>query len=385
MKIGILTQPLHSNYGGLLQAWALQKILTEMGHNVIIINRDSKTEDTLTPIEKLILHTKKIILKSIGRASERRNLVNPTKSQIEFSEQKVTAFKDSRYDEISPTLYCNKEFNEYIKNQNFDAYVVGSDQVWRPYFSPHLSTYYLQFARKDKNIKRIAYAASFGVDYWELSKYRTKKYAKLAKLFDIITVREDSAVKLIQQNFDCDAYHVLDPTMLINRHEYENLVNNPTCPIQQSNNELFCYILDKNELIGEVVNNCRNSTGLEPFHCNAERSIWNLQNSNQINECIVPPVEQWLKSFIDSKMVITDSFHGTVFSIIFNRPFWVVSNIGRGAARMESLLKMFGLENRLIINSSEKNWDAAINWEFVNEKREYLISYSLSLITPHLR
>jgi len=95
-----------------------------------------------------------------------------------------------------------------------------------------------------------------------------------------------------------------------------------------------------------------------------------------INDCVFPPVEEWIRGFIDAEFVVTDSFHGTVFSILFNKPFVSIGNKGRGLSRFTSLLKMFKLENRLIFNSEYCNLDNlnSIDWERTNsilrDKRE---------------
>ena len=382
MKIGILTQPLHHNYGGLLQAWALQRVLFNMGHEAIIINREPIAHKKKVSLWKAIkLEIKKIILKATG---EWKSYIPVTESLRKKVEINVVDFKKKRYRGISPDIKTDKELSDYIAKETFDAYIVGSDQVWRPIYSPNLMTYFLDFIKDNSQVKKIAYAASFGVDNWELNAQETQQARELAPLFDLITVREDSGVRLVEDKLECKATHVLDPTFLLNKEDYMRLVNQSTIHLRESNGDLFCYVLDRTLNLSSVISECSSQTGLKPFYCNYLTPIWQLENIRDINKCIVPPVEQWLKSFIDAKIVITDSFHGVVFSIIFNKPFWVVANVNRGFARFSSLLKLFGLEDRIVSIKSQIDWGRPINWEPVNNKRSSLADFSKSLLNSYL-
>ena len=366
MKIGILTLPLHSNYGGLLQAWALQKALVDIGHEAIIINR--VTGKPNIPLwRKFAGKVKNEIFIGLGK---RKRYITITNELKKYSEQNVIKFRQNRYLGVSPELKSNKELLNYITTQEFDAYIVGSDQVWRPIYSPNLMTYFLDFVKDNSKVKKIAYAASFGVDDWEFTKKETKEAANLAPLFDLITVRESSGVKLVKEHFKCEATHVLDPTMLIDKEDYIKLVEDSTCDLQESTGDLFCYVLDKNPELTNVIDSCSKETGLKPYFCNYDIPLNLLETENDKEKCIVPPVEQWIKSFIDAKMVITDSFHGCVFSIIFNKPFWVISNSERGSSRFSSLLTQFGLGNRMVINFSKIDWNQDIDWDKINKHRE---------------
>ncbi len=381
MKIGILTQPLHSNYGGLLQAWALQKTLVDMGHEAIIINRVPHLN--ASPLwRRCLSRIKNELYIAIGK---RKRYLRITKELKDYSEQYILKFRQNRYKGISPDLHTNEELIEYVNNQNFEAYIVGSDQVWRPLYSPNLMTYFLDFAKDNKSVKKIAYAASFGVDNWEFSKKETSEALKLAPLFDLITVRESSGVNLVEKYLKCRATHVLDPTMLLNKEDYLKLIDNPTCKLKESKGEIFCYVLDKSNILTDLINSCASSTGLKPYYCKCLTPMLLLECLNQKDECIIPSVEQWIKSFADAKMVITDSFHGVVFSIIFNKPFWVVSNVGRGSARFTSLLKQFNLENRIVSNPSIIDMLAPIDWQSVNELRSSLAVISKSILSINLK
>lgn len=382
MKIGILTQPLHCNYGGLLQAWALQMVLTELGHEVVIINREFENQNChRSSVLEFLSWVKNELYIALGK----RKRYIPVSERIKATaEQFVNSFKNQRYSSLSPALYSDRDFRNYISDSHFDAFVVGSDQVWRPMYSPRLMTYFLDFVKDDSQVKKIAYAASFGVDYWELSSSQTKEAAHLASHFDLITLREDSGVKLVNEFLHCNAYQVLDPTMLLDRDDYMSLVYNPTSPLKDSEGQIFCYVLDKVDDMQVAIDTCSSRTGMRPYYCNSEIPLWRMERYDQIEKCIIPSIEQWLKSFIDAEIVITDSFHGAVFSIIFNKPFWIVVNKKRGSARFHSLLRLFCLENRIVSNPFNTDWTVPIDWYFVNTHRSSLRTYSLALLSKAL-
>lgn len=381
MKIGILTQPLVNNYGGLLQAWALQQTLHKMGHQAVIIDRHStRRKDLLWPRRiAAILKTELYIL--LGRE---KRLVSLSENQTNYIRKNIIPFIEGRYFGISSQLYTNNVLRQYVDKENFDVFVVGSDQVWRPRYSPSIGNYFLDFLPADSKAKRIAYAASFGVDNWEYTDKQTVAFSNLAQRFNLITVRESSGVKLVEDYLKCKATHVLDPTMLLNKDDYIHLVNAPTVPLHESEGKIFCYVLDQNPELQSIINQAESETGLKPYYCNAPRKAITPDDVKHIDECIFPPVEQWLKSFHDAEMIVTDSFHGTVFSIIFNKPFWVIMNKDRGESRFTSLLQLFGLSNRIIRDVSVVNWDEPIDWRTINKLRKDLAQKSKNILFSSL-
>lgn len=129
--------------------------------------------------------------------------------------------------------------------------------------------------------------------------------------------------------------------MLLDVQDYVDLVKRADVP--KSKGTLLCYILDETELITDLISRLADETGLIPFRGNSRVDDW----SAPLAERIQPPVEQWLRGFMDAELVVTDSFHACVFSILFHKPFVVVGNKGRGLTRVKSLLKIFGLEKAL--------------------------------------
>lgn len=338
MRIGILTLPLHTNYGGILQAYALQTVLERMGHEVHVTEK--KRQPLSIPIQKIpFCYGKRIVKNIIGR--------------------KFPIFYEQKYNREQPIIRQNTdkfikkyihiaEYDDFsdIKESEYDAIVVGSDQIWRPKYFPHIEHAFLDFA-KDWNIRRIAYAASFGTDDWEYDSKQTSECGSLLRMFDVVSVREDSAVNLCKKHFGVEAQHVLDPTMLLNREDYIKLFEAVDTPKSKGN--LLCYILDETEEKKALIKRIADEKGLIPFNV---KSISDDINS-PLSERVQPPLEQWLRGFYDAEFVITDSFHACVFSIIFNKPFIVYGNINRGLSRFISLLNMFGLTERIVNNQTD--------------------------------
>jgi len=234
MKIGIITQPLKTNYGGLLQAYALQTVLNKLGYDAYIIRRNTRPTIAVQ-LRSKIRRIIKIILR-------RDYSPSPKETKIIRSECEDFIKKNIK---TTKTIHNNAEINKICRKHRFNAYIVGSDQVWRPIYSPNIYNDFLDFCQTEKNIKRIAYAASFGVSDWEFNKEQTRICTNLIKQFDAISVREDSGVNLCREYFGVNAEHMLDPTMLLEKEEYEQLAENADeKPFKDS---LFCYILDDND------------------------------------------------------------------------------------------------------------------------------------------
>ncbi|WP_455613157.1 polysaccharide pyruvyl transferase family protein [Bacteroides congonensis] len=350
-KICILTQPLHTNYGGLLQTYALQTVLKRMGHEVWTEDRKWK--------RPLIVKLKQWI----ARLIKYKGLYYSTDKQEQIIAQKTIPFIH-KYISTTEPIYSNtkKEFNKY----HFDVYIVGSDQVWRPIYSYCLSNYFLDFT-VGQQVKRIAYAASFGTSDWEFTEEQTRKCAALAKQFDKISVREDSGVMLCKKYLGVDAIHLLDPTMLLNKEDYIRLVEQEKTPTFRE--KLMTYVLDQSKEKQAIVRKVSQTLGLSPNPVMPDMNFSQV-GKKYINQCVFPPVTDWLRGFMDSEFVVTDSFHGTVFSILFNKPFIVMANSERGTARLTSLLKKFELEERWVHSLedvTDKILHGSVDFEKANE------------------
>lgn len=345
MKIGILTLPLHTNYGGILQAYALMQVLTNQGHDVWLINK--KRIYILPVYKRYFVYLKRGLMKFVfGKKSVEIFIEQRWQKESGMLSKNVMVFIQN---EIKQIIEVNSYKN--IPKDNFDMIVVGSDQVWRPkYFAP-IEDAYLLFTKKWK-IKCIAYAASFGSEQWEYNKTQTRKCRKLVKKFDAVSVREDSGVNLCKDNLGINAVHVLDPTILLDVCHYISLIRKEN--IKRSLGNLFVYVLNKNNDTNEIEKQIVDTFGYVPFYSSTDC------DGALLNEREATKVEVWLRSFYDAEFVLTDSFHACVFSIIFHKHFVVYCNEERGGTRLISMLRIVGLEDRMI-NSVQDFWQIKAN------------------------
>lgn len=361
MKIGIITQPLQNNYGGILQNYALQQVLKGLGHEVQTIDWNPAQ---IHPIRRKIRRLKSFVLYKLGFSSLKPRYNLSAKEQHLISRNTDCFIRE--YITLCP--YQGNGFSmltKINKSCHYDAYMVGSDQVWRPSYNAMQVSMFLDFCKTD-NVKRIAYAASFGTSEWEFSAELGKKCGELLRIFDLVTVREKSGISLCKEYFGVGAIQVLDPTMLLPIGAYKRLVENE----QTSDGSLYYYILDSNKQKKEMIDYVAEKIKLKPFTVMPKYSSGTRTRmvvKKNIEDCVYPSVTRWIKGFDDAKMVIVDSFHGAVFSIIFNKPFWIIENESRGNARFDSLLDLFGLRSRLIsVSSSDIDWNSPIDWDKVN-------------------
>lgn len=313
MRIGILTQPLYNNYGGVLQNYALQTVLKRLGHEPITLDfiyQNSKLRWLLSMAKSAMLWPMK---------SRRRPFPNFPKPRM-----RNKVFNDFVDVSLITTHFMTRYTRDLVEHYQLDAIVVGSDQVWRPKYNPYIEDSFLAFAKQD-NIKRLAYAASFGVDKWELTPNQTKRCKALAKRFDAISVREASGVELCEKYLGVAAQHVLDPTLLLSKEDYEELMD-ANRPDQEP--YLAAYILDDGEENRRIVYEEAEKRHLEVklFSAGKEASL---------------TIGEWLAIFHDASYVVTDSFHGTVFSHIFGQEYRCLTNAKRGNSRFVSLMNLF--------------------------------------------
>lgn len=258
MKIGIITQPLHTNYGGLLQNYALQQALNRLGHNPVTLDQ----KNTAIPLWRIIASCiKTFLLKLVGKGSDRQYPFQVDDEKKAYIRQHINRFIEKYIVHTEPFKYA-EEFRSYTVNHQLDALIVGSDQVWRPIYNRNILCSFLDFA-KGLNMKRLTYAASFGVDYWEFSQHQTEQAQELIHDFDAVSVREHSGIDLCRKYLGCDAVHVLDPTMLLDKEDYIRLVENEHEPVSKGN--LFTYILDESDEKKRIIEKVSSELNLQPF------------------------------------------------------------------------------------------------------------------------
>ncbi len=329
MKTAIITLPLHTNYGGLLQAYALKSALESQGHDVTVLDLKEKM-----PVPRGI----KAPFVYLGRALKGAEV-----------------FREKRYKRELPVLSSNTSafVDKYIKPRmidsyhdvmegDYDAFVVGSDQVWRPLYFHPIEDAFLAFTR-DLDVRRVAYAASFGTDKLEYEYIQIEECSRLLAGFDGVSVREDSAVAQCAEWFDYEsAVHVLDPVMLLPASVYMDMA--ASAQEHPAVGKMTTYILDSSAEKTHAVDFMKRVSGLDVH----DVSVRPYVNDRPASGRVVPPVEQWLAAFADAEFIVTDSFHGCVLAILLHKRFIAVGNNRRGMARLSSLMTMFGLDMRLV-------------------------------------
>lgn len=365
MKIAILTLPLHTNYGGILQAYALQTILEHMGYKARLL-----TKPKYNYLYYLIYP-----LAVCKRLFKR--FVLGKKVAITMNPEQLIRQHTNRFIRKNIHHYCKKVWDSDIAS-HFDAIVVGSDQVWRPLYYQPIEEAFLAFLG-DADIKRVAYAASFGIDYCEYTEEQRTNCSSLLKKFNAVSVRESSGVQLCQEYFDTKAIQVLDPTLLLSADDYRALIKQGKT--QPSKGTMLVYLLDRTKEKENFIERMAQEKGLTPFWMSNDTD----DESLPLEQRIKMPVEQWLRSFDDAEFVLTDSFHGCVFSIIFSKQFLAIGNKERGLSRFHSLLALFSLQDRLILSLDKYKGNLpSMDYNQVQDRLQFLQAQSLSFLKTNL-
>lgn len=359
MRVGIVTQPLRNNYGGLLQNWALQHVLKRMGYEPITLNYENCIK--LPPLYRQVLSHVKTIALWLNP-----NWRRPFTKFERFNRSAVSQKFIDKYINVTPPVkaYTNKLVNEY----RFDCIITGSDQVWRPrYNKGYVDKMFLSFVKG--GLLKIAYAASFGVSDWEYSLEEEELCRKCVKKISAVSVRENSGIALCKKYFDVDAVHVLDPTLLLNRRDYEELTKGVP---KETDAYMLAYILDQTN---------ENRVQIERLGRSMDLPVKIVGADGEMET----PVEKWVAMFRDAAFVVTNSFHGTVFSIIHRRPFVSLCHEGRGGERFTDLLGQVGLTDRLLTEIPEKIDEmCSIDWEKVEQMLESRRQFSVGWLKDSL-
>lgn len=360
MKIAIITQPLRTNYGGILQNYALQTVLRKLGHEPITIDYDCRY-----PKWRWVMGRMKSILMG-------------TRHHIEFPHYGRSGQENLNrfiHENIITTKPVKKPTRTKIERLGAEAVVVGSDQVWSPLCNvpiEFMGNMYLDFLEGWKGL-RVAYAASFGSSEWQYTADQTRECSRLVQAFDAVSTREKSGVSLCKEYLNKVAVHVLDPTLLLTAEHYERIIGNIKCRYEHKP-YLFAYILDMTEEKKEFLENKASDLGLSLYLKGANDDIaWD------------DSIEEWLATIHEASYVVTDSFHGTVFSILFHRPFLSMINNRRGADRFYSLLNLLELSNRAItmanISAAE---DIDVDWakvdSLIKDRKQFSMEFLKSAI-----
>jgi len=335
-KISLVTYHCSANVGAVMQTYALCRFLKEHGYQVEIVDIRHSEPNLKTISEGSPLFIR--IAKSI---------IFPLRIKKIF-----TKF----YPSISKHYLNLEELRRNPPVSNY--YIVGSDQVWNSTICRDRAlAYFLDFGPED--VKRISYASSFGLDHWEPSEYAsTQKVQQCFDRFYAISVREFEGAKILNETFHKDAAIVLDPTLL--HDNYPEITGNVV-----EREEIVCYKLNKTNDFWLYAPEVSRQIGLPLL----------LLNHNYPKKGFKyhfnPSVNQWVRRMAGSSFILTDSFHGVAFSIIYKKNFAAILNHNGKDSRLVSLLKLLHLEDRMFSSVEEMTkvdiWKEPVNYQKVNQ------------------
>lgn len=333
MKIGILTFHWASNHGAILQAYALQQYLCSINpeYDVQVIDYYPEKYD-----------------KSFKRIFKSLNPIAIKKNYNEYrKEKKIKDFRSKL--NRTKRFYTTYELEKDI--DLFDLVIVGSDQVWNEAFTLRgegkiTTIYYLPFVGK---FRKISYAASFG--YETMSTEIKEIVLPLLEKFDAISVREKSGQKLLKE-VGVPSQVVCDPTLLLHKEEYQKI-----CEGKCAEKFIAKYVLRKqtSETIQQI-----------------DKIIASSKDDKNVIDIEMTSIEKWLNLIKNASLLVTNSFHGVVFSLIFHTPFVVVlENSSRQGMndRLLTLLSYVDLQDRIISNNTDMGLKDLkdIDWEYIDK------------------
>lgn len=385
-KIGIITVHFYHNYGSMLQAFATQYAIeeycnctaeiidccppgmfyaTEHAYNFNHPNDYYFTRNSFGKkggfkdfIESQILHKYKFFRQLIWYI---RNLQGDQTDYRNF-----TSFRKNYH--LSKHFYKTEDL--YDNPPLYDAYVVASDQVWNAFITYNNPIYFLTFA--PQNAIKLAYASSIGLP--EIPQHVKTNFIKGIQHLDFVSSREKESADLLSRLTKKKALHVLDPTLLLSKSEWEHYAD----PQKVGYKYVLTYFLQPTDYMYQLAQKVATDLQLPIIHIDNKIG---QKNDNAIFSGPVT-VEKWLRLFLDATIVVTNSFHGMAFSTNFNHPFittlrWKDSNISMNA-RHRSFIEQFNLYNQFFKEGelpSLKNYQidfTEINQKLIYERRKSL-------------
>lgn len=348
-KIGIITFHSVPNYGAMLQAYALQEKLKSLGFETEIIDyKNAKIENRYKIIDPTNMKT---FIKSIIKLIINPNKIKRNKVFNKFVKQKLKLSKKYLNERA-----LKKDYPEY------DVYITGSDQVWNSDITHGVSDIYtLNFGKDD--ILRISYAASIGKS--EINNKDKNDFSEKLKKIDKISVREEDGKNILNNIINKDINVVLDPALLFNKKEWEEKIK---LNVENKEKYIVAYVLSPDEQYIKIVNDLSEKTGLKVVHF----GIKNPGYKNVLKSAYTEGPLEFVNYIKNAEYVVATSFHATVFSIIFNKKFFIVPHKKTGA-RVTNLLDKLEIKNRTF-NSLEEfkniDYNFETDWEKVNKNLE---------------
>lgn len=387
MKIGIVTYVKCDNYGAELQAYALQWKLNQMGYDAELID--------LQKIEKDLASNVSSILPAIKNRFTVYGWKAPyeiAKLAVDVLKRKKSAKQNENNASEKHKLFLNF-FDKYIRHSrryytieeirhttdlNYDVYIAGSDQIWNYMHNDNLDVYFLEFAKKF-GARRISYAASISAA--SIPKKYQDEYKNLLGNIEHLSVRELQGAKLIKELTGREAEVVLDPTLLITSNEWkQNIAINPL----QGEKYVLVYTLSGSKYIHDLCEYVADKLGCKIV---SMKINFRKDDSKKITDLFELGPQEWVGLISGATYVITDSFHGTAFSINFNKPFTTLVNpVSNMNSRVLSILEITGLKNRIIYDDGKNMLpdSLTVDYEPVNNIIAEWREKSLSFITKSL-
>lgn len=333
MKAAVVTFHNAMNYGATLQTWALQKAIKNLGADPCVINYHTDAIDRLYLPAKADTFEKK--KKKLFDAEYRNNL----KDQ-ELKYDKYHAFLNKHLDIVGDyTSYEALATDAKNELSGIDAFITGSDQVWNTdHTGGYDGAYTLDFV---KSGKKISYAASIGRDFF-LPQY-SEQFSNALKSFDAISVRENEGVAAVGGVCDKRAEVVLDPTLLLKAKDYDEIYTEKKRPYRY----ILVYMMETNKSFISLANSLSSTTGL-PIIQRRQKHFF----KNEIDSFYTDTPGEFLSEIKNAEMVLTNSFHGTVFSIMYRKPFISMLHTQTGS-RVVDLLTGLGLDEHIIYRQSD--------------------------------
>ena len=354
MKIYIVTFCNTTNVGAALQEYALQEFLKTCGHEVKVVNYVPKIMAEINSVWAAVIRSRTISQFFRGIILLPVCFVRKVK-YIQFTKKYITL-----------TAVC-KNVADIEKIEQPDVYFVGSDQVWNDEMLNWDLGFFLQFCT---TAKKAAYAASAGKD--EFSIEFLSKLKKMTKDFSRISVREDVLKNAFERIGVYNVEHVLDPVFLLSKSYYESMIKKP-----KINNYILLYEAEINDNCILVARQLAKYYKLKIVQINR---IHNKYRVDKLSPCTSPTDFLGLVKFAD--YIITNSFHAVAFSLIFEKQFWTVK-LEKRFSRLESLLQLVGLEERILNDGLQKN-EKIIDYKKVNirlqKQKEKSIDFINSVI-----
>lgn len=371
MKIGIITFHYSVNYGAVLQAYALSCYLTSMGHKPSFINYVPK--EVGEGEGKSMHRSLKASLMDVYITVMARYSDHKLKGKFDSFLREYLSVGDWEYHSIDELKKSPPEF---------DVYVCGSDQIWNPHEKTFDPASFLMFG--DKNIRRISYAASFGTPV--IAEHLQSELRVNLSGLDHISVRESSGVEIVKKASQRDSVRVLDPTLLLDKYPCSAL------PKYAKGKYVFVYRLQQNHSLTKsltsVIKQVSTHLGERVINASPHRYRFFLETGRSV----YPAPSEWVGLMEHALFVVTNSFHGTVFAIVNQKPFISFPRVNEAGqnGRMQELLSELGLEDRFITpdNAGESTLDSLvdqkIDWESVQLKLGLLRKESHSFLAEAL-